>query len=180
MANFVDSPKFATFDDYYTTREIWEKVEHLLPKDKVIWEACMLNSDKSKSPEILQSFGCNMIWNCSWDILTESPECDFICTNIPFDTQIKKKILARLIELDKPFLIIMNSLNLYTKYMRTIFGDKLDDLQIITPLGKLQFEKLLDNGSTEVAGKCSFYSVFVAYKMNIPNSSLWLKHGKND
>ena len=53
MANFKDSPKFAVYDDYYTPKWIWEKIEHLIPKDKVIWEACMLNATNSKSMEIL-------------------------------------------------------------------------------------------------------------------------------
>ena len=34
--------------------------------------------------------------------------CDIIVTNIPFDIKIKVPILKRLIEIDKPFIIIMS------------------------------------------------------------------------
>jgi hypothetical protein len=182
MANLVNTNTFQTWDDYFTTREIWEKVIHLIPKDKIIWESCMLHAENSKSPQILQELGCdNLIWDTTMDMLVTQPEkYDMIVTNIPFNMKLKIPILRRLLELDKPFLIIMNSMNLYTKYMRKIFGDKLKDLQVINPLGKLQFEKQLGDGSIETNGNCSFYCVFVAYKMNLTNSSLWLLTGKNN
>ena len=49
MANLVDSHKFSTFDDYYTPKSAWEYIAHLIPKDKIIWEAFCLNSKLSKS-----------------------------------------------------------------------------------------------------------------------------------
>ena len=182
MANFVNANTYQTWDDYFTTEEIWEKVIHLIPTEKRIWEACMLNADASESPEILKRLGCeNLISDTHMDMLVSQPDdWDMIVTNIPFDLEFKKPILKRLVELDKPFLIIMNSMNLYTKYMRQIFEGKFGDLQVINPYGKLQFTKLLEDGTTEMSGNCSFYSVFVAYKMNIPNEQLWLLTGQNN
>jgi len=35
MAKLNDSPKFdATKNDYYTQKEMWENISHLIPKDK--------------------------------------------------------------------------------------------------------------------------------------------------
>jgi hypothetical protein len=155
---------------------MWSRIAHLIPKDKVIWEACMLNSN-SKSKQYLSELGFTVIGFTFWDILKTDPPCDIIVTNPPFKTSIKKQILQRLVELDKPFIIIMNSMNLFTNYFRSIFKDKIKDLQIITPRGKIKFEyynektKLIEPIKTAPA----FYCVYVAYKMNINNEHLWLK-----
>lgn len=169
MSNFHDSKTFKTYDDYYTPAWVWEKIKHLVPKDTTIWEACMLNATNSKSIETWRSFGYNVVGDTTWDILTcNVPECDMIITNIPFDTHLKKKILARLVEIGKPFIIIMNSLNVFTKYFREIMD--LDYTQTIIPSEKFHYCK--DGGKEEK--KTSFYSVFVCYKMDFSNKQLYL------
>jgi len=181
MANFKDSNVFKDQDQYYTPKDAWEVVSHLFPKDKIVWEACMLDALKSKSPDILAEFGCKVVFDTSLNCLTHEPEQDYdiIITNIPFSNVLKKQILQRFVELDKPFLIILNSLNIYTKYIRQIFGNKLKDLQVIQPYGKLQFEELLEDQSLKRKNNCSFYCCFLAYKMNLDNEDLWLLKGKN-
>jgi hypothetical protein len=175
MANFTDSPHYAKYDDYYTTEETWRLIGDIIPRDKVIWEACMLNASKSKSPEILKNITGNQVcFNTELDMLEGSMGSDIIITNIPFETNIKKKILKRLVQLDRPFIIIMNSCNMFSKYMREIFGDNIKHLQIITPSTKIHYAKLLENGDFEYKKKTSFYSVFVAYKMNLTTEQLWV------
>jgi hypothetical protein len=169
MANFKDSPNFAVYDDYYTPEWVWEKIKHLVPTDKVIWEACMLNAEKSKSMEIWKKWGYNVVGNISWNILDcEVPQCDMIITNIPFDTELKKNILKRLMEIGKPFIIIMNSTNTFSNYFHEILD--LNETQIITPKQKLHYMK---NGEDE-RKNTSFYSVFVAYRMNLTNKQLFV------
>ena len=169
MANCKDSPKFAVYNDYYTPKSAWEKINHLIPKDKVIWEACMLNSNLSRSPHYLEELNHKVIYNTDWDILTENPECDIIITNPPFETKLKIQILQRLVELDKPFIIIMNSMNTFANYFTKILNT--DFLQIITPRGRINFDKLVDNELVKT-NNCSFYCVYVAYKMNLRNEDL--------
>ena len=170
MANLKDSPKFKIHDDYYTPKSAWEKINHLIPKDKVIWEACMLNSHLSKSPEYLIELGNKVIHDTSWDILKED-HGDIIITNPPFETKIKIKILKRLVELDKPFIIIMNSMNTFANY----FTETLDKrfIQIITHKGKINFDKMENNTLTKTKN-CSFYCVYVAYKMNLKTEQLFV------
>ena len=83
-------------------------------------------------------------------------------------------MLKRLIELDKPFIIIMNSMNIYSNYFNDIFKNVRKDLQIVIPKGKIHFEKLMDDGTTELKKNTSFYCVYVFYKMNIINEKLYL------
>ena len=133
------------------------------------WEACMLNATNSKSIEILTKLGYKTVGDTSWDILTcEIPDCDIIVTNIPFETEIKKAILKRLYEIGKPFLIIMNSCNVFSNYFHEIVDH--EHTQIITPCGKLHYCK---NGEVEKKNT-SFYSVFVAYKLGLSNSQLFV------
>jgi len=170
MANCKDSPIFKIHDQYYTPKSAWEKINKLIPKDKVVWEACMLNSHLSKSPQYLKELGNEVVYNTSWDILKEN-HGDIIITNPPFETKIKIAILKRLVELDKPFIIIMNSMNTFANYFTEILDKKY--IQIITPKGRINFDKM-ENNELIKTKNCSFYSVYVAYKMNIKSEDMFV------
>jgi len=168
MADFKALCHYKVYNDFYTPKWVWSKIKHIVPKEFIIWEACMLNAENSKSIEIWEELGYNVVGNTKWDILTcEIPKCDIIITNIPFETDIKKKVLKRLIEIGKPFIIIINICNVFANYFQEIMD--LDNIQIIVPKGKLHFQK---NGEKEKKNT-SFYSCFIAYKMNLSNSQLW-------
>jgi hypothetical protein len=170
MANLKDCPKFEVYDDYYTPKYAWEWIEHLLPKDKICWEACLLNSHMSNSKKYLQELGLNVIGETSYDYfeMKDTLEYDYIVTNIPFETKLKKKLLTEMVKQDKPFITIMNCMNVFSNYFSDIFKDHRKHLQILHPKGKIHFNKLLANGKTEYKKNTSFYCVYVAFKMNIP------------
>mgnify|MGYP003642323799 CR=1 FL=1 len=171
-------PKFdSTKNDYYTTKQMWKNISHLIPKDKIIYEAFLLNS-QSKSIDYLNELGFdNVVGNNKLNFITDTlPEFDIIISNPPFETKIKKQILEKLVKLDKPFIIIMNVMNTCSKYFREIFENNLKHLQLIIPQGKIKFEVF--NEETKQLEKCkdpSFYGTYVCYKMNITNEDLWLK-----
>ena len=176
MANLKDAPKFNVYDDYYTPKFAWEQIAHLIPNDKVVWEAFQLNSTQSKSMEHLKSLGKKVIGNTNWNYfdLCDKLYYDLIVSNPPFDKKIKIPILQKLVEIDKPFILIMNSMNTFCKYFCDTFREVRKHLQIITPYGKIHFEKLMEDGTTELKKNCSFYCVYVCYKMNIPQENLFL------
>lgn len=174
MANFKDSPHFAIHDDYYTPKSAWEQISHIIPKDKTIWEACMLGAEKSKSPEHISSAGGELVYDTNMNCLENQPDkWDMIITNIPFDKEKKIPILKKFVEYDKPFITIMNSCNLYSNYMRDIFGENIKHLQVIHPKGKINFLKL-ENGEVKPTKNCSFYSVYVCYKCELDTEDLWI------
>tara|TARA_R100000789_G_scaffold26608_1_gene29784 strand:- start:120 stop:380 length:261 start_codon:yes stop_codon:yes gene_type:complete len=80
-------------NDYYTPYNAWKNISKLLPKNKIILEACMLNAKLSKSKENLEKLGFNVIGNYEWDFLNlpKNLNWDLIVSNIPFETDIKKK-----------------------------------------------------------------------------------------
>ena len=130
----------------------------------------MLNSHLSKSAKYLTKLGNTVVGDTSWDILKEN-HGDIIVTNPPFETKLKQAILKRLVELDKPFILIMNSMNTFANYFTDILDTK--HLQIITPKGKINFDKMEDGKLTKTKN-CSFYCVYVAYKMNLRPEDLFV------
>ena len=167
MIDFTDSPRCEVHDDYYTPKWIIEKLNHLIPKDKVIWEMCLLGSNE-QSKKYLKELGHNVIGDNKCDCLKDTQyekDCDMIWTNPPYQTELKKKILTKISKLDKPFMLIMNSCNLNSKYFQDIFRGK--DLYFITPKGKFYFDKYkgkkLLKSHTENK-TTSYYSVVVCYK----------------
>jgi hypothetical protein len=72
-------------------------------------------------------------------------------------------MLKRLIALDKPFIIIVNSLSIFSKYFKEIFKDK--EIYFITPSKKIHYDKYKDGHLLPPVNKTSFYSIFVTFKL---------------
>lgn len=152
-------------DEYNTPRELWENIKEFLPpKDKIVWEAFYGNGN---SGTILSSLGCTVLQS-DVDFFDDNQhiidKMDMIISNIPFSK--KKQILARLKEIDKPFIIIMPASTLFTDYLKDTFRD---ELQIIIPKKRMHFEK---NGV--VMKRTSFDSCYFCYKMNLKRDIIWL------
>ena len=179
MANFADSPHFAVHDDYYTPKSAWQQIDHILPKGKIILEAFMFNADHSKSPEYLQELGCKVVYSNTYDFIGDDPagllpDHDLVVSNPPYSKELKMGALNKLHTDDKPFIIILNSNILYTNYLRDIFGEDMKHLQVIQPRGKINFDKF-EEGVLRPTKNCSFYAIYLCYKMEIANEDLWLK-----
>ena len=67
---------------------------------------------------------------------------DIIVSNPPFTK--KKEVFTRLKQLDKPFIIICPSSMINTQYIRTLFKDATERLQISIPNKRIHFVKLVD------------------------------------
>jgi len=161
MASF-HTKTFITHDDYMTPKYAWENIQHLIPKDKVIWEAFYGDGHSGKH---LQDLGFNVIHE-KIDFF-EYNKGDIIVSNIPFSKS--KEILKRLKELEKPFILILPSSKIHTSYIRDNFKD--DNLQIVIPRKRIQFIK---NGN-EIQNKCNFDCFYYCYKMNLENDITWLE-----
>jgi hypothetical protein len=164
MAGF-HTKTFLVYDDYMTPKSAWEAINHLIPKNKVIWEGFYGNG---KSAEYLRELGYNVIHE-KIDFF-ENNLGDIVVSNPPFSKA--KEVLKRLKELDKPFILIMPISKLTTSYFRECFkGD--NDFQFIIPRKRIQFDKLVD-GNEEKLNKCNFDCVYYCYKIGLQNSITWL------
>lgn len=157
---------FLKHDDYMTPKTAWEDISHLIPKDKIIWEAFYGNG---KSGDFLTELGFDVIHK-PIDFFTNDLG-DIIVSNPPFSKC--KEVLKRLKELDKPFIIIMPVSKIATSYFREYFSVK--DLQIIIPKKRIHFLKLVDGKQIDgFKSSCNFDCFYYCYKINLPDGINWL------
>ena len=161
MAGF-HTKTFQQHDDYMTPKSAWENIKQYIPKDKVIWEAWW---GDGKSGEYLKELGFNVIHEPVDFFENSLGEC--ICGNPPFS--LSKEVINRLVELDKPFIIIMPCAKILTSYFRENFKNK--NLQIIIPRRRIQFIK---NGN-ELQNKCNFDCYYYCYKIFLERDIIWLE-----
>lgn len=160
---------FTKHDDYMTPLYAWENIKDYIPKDKVIYEAFYGNGSSGTH---LQSLGFNVIHE---DIdFFENDKGDIVVSNPPF-TKIPQ-VLARLKELNKPFILIMPSSKINTQYFRKLFCDTEDPIQIIIPRKRIQFEKMVDGKIVEEKPHCNFDCFYFCWKMGLDRDIIWLKN----
>jgi hypothetical protein len=168
MAGF-HTKTFMKFDDYMTPAYAWENVEEYIPKDKIIWEAFYGDGESGK---YLTEMGYNTIHK-PVDFFKNNLG-DIIVSNPPYSQA--KEIMERLMEIDKPFMLLMPCSKIHTQYMRA-WKDK--DLQLIVPRARIQFTKKV-NGETpkDYKSKCNFDCYYYCYKMNLPKAIMFLEEDR--
>jgi len=156
-------------DDYMTPKYAWEHIQHLIPKDKVIWEPFY---GDGKSGEYLTSLGFQVIHE---DIdFFQNNKGEIIVSNPPFSKS--KEVLTRLKELGKPFIVIMPCSKVCSQYTRDLFKDAAEPLQLIIPRKRIHFLKQV-NGVVPDGWKnaCNFDCFYYCWRMNLPEDIVWLK-----
>jgi len=152
-----------------TPQSAWEAIEHIIPKDKVIWEAFYGDGESGKH---LAEMGFETIHE-PIDFFEES-RGEMIVSNPPFSDC--ANVLNRCVELDKPFIMIMPSSKINTQYFRKCFSKHDDPIQIIIPRKRIQFIKLVD-GVVDPNQKraCNFDCFYYCWKMKLPRDIIWLE-----
>lgn len=165
MAGF-HTKTFLKHDDYMTPKYAWEHIQHLIPKDKVIWEAFYGDGQSG-----------NHLTELGFDVIHEPVDFfendlgDMIVSNPPFSQS--KEVMSRLKKLDKPFIMILPSSKINTSYVRENY--KNSELQIIIPRKRIQFVKFVDGKKAETKNACNFDCFYYCYKMNFPKDIIWLE-----
>ena len=164
MAGF-HTKTFLKHDDYMSPRYAWENIAHLIPKDKIIWEAFY---GDGKSGTYLEELGFNVVHE-PIDFF-ENDYGEIIVSNPPFSKI--KEIMKRLSEIDKPFIIILPCSKINTSYFR----EWKNKIQIIIPRKRIHFEKQIE-GKTPNGWKnaCNFDCFYYCYKMDLPKDIIWLE-----
>ena len=171
MAVF-NTKTFTKHDDYMTPKSAWENIKQYIPKVE-IWEAFYGDGESGK---YLTELGFNTIHE---DIdFFENDKGEIIVSNIPFS--MSKEVLERLVELNKPFILIMPSSKINTQYFRKLFSNIDDPIQIIIPRKRIQFVKTV-NGKVPENYKscCNFDCFYYCWKMNLPRDIVWLDCDKD-
>ena len=159
--------KSSHHDDYMTPKSAWEAIAHLIPKGKVVWEAFYGNGDSGR---YLKELGFDVIHDESLDFFKEDVG-DIIVSNPPFS--MIERVMKRLDETEKPFILIMPSYKIKSTCFRDLFGYK--RLQIVIPRVRIQFSKWIDKSVLKKENKCSFDCFYYCYKMKLPKDLLFLE-----
>ena len=190
MSNYKDSPKFNTHNDYYTPKYAWEDIKPFIDKKgyKKVFECFLLNSNE-QSKEYLNELGYNTLGTKDTDFLDNTTwsgdmimkNYDIIVSNPPFEriksykqrkSNLKYKCIEKLLKLDKPFIILMNSTNIFQKWFKELVEEK--DIKFIFPSKKIEYDKYKEGGLVreKSSGSCSFNSVYVCY--NVLDKNEWI------
>tara|TARA_R110001606_G_C14997104_1_gene606584 strand:- start:52 stop:546 length:495 start_codon:yes stop_codon:yes gene_type:complete len=145
-------------DDFYTQNSTWDLINSFIPKDKIIYEGFYGDGN---SGNYLTELGCKQVIHKNIDFFenVDLINYDILISNIPFS--IKKDILNKLYEVNKPFIIIMPYEVIFYKYFDKY---KTTDTQLIIPKQRLNF---LQNGKIK---KFNYDCVFFCWKMNFKNA----------
>tara|TARA_A100001391_G_C5007508_1_gene262380 strand:+ start:381 stop:953 length:573 start_codon:yes stop_codon:yes gene_type:complete len=183
MSNFKDSPKFSTHNDYYTPLSAWEQIKPFIDKKgfKKVFECFLLGSNE-QSKKNLKKLGYKVIGTKNVDFLNNetwsnemiNKKYDIIISNPPYERiksfkqrkeNLKYKCIEKLISLDKPFIILMNSTNIFQKWFQELVNNK--DIKFIFPSKKIEYDKYKEGGEEKLksGGSCSFNSIYVTYKV---------------
>ena len=167
MAGF-HTKTFLKHDDYMTPDYAWDNIKELIPRDKVIWEAFY---GDGKSGEYLKKMGFQVIHE-EIDFF-ENNKGDIVVSNPPFSKS--KEILKRLVDLDKPFILILPSSKINTAYVRDLF--KNNNLQIIIPRKRIHFEKKVNGNVVDNwKNRCNFDCFYYCWKIGLERDITWLKN----
>lgn len=152
-------------DDYMTPKGAWSQIKQYIPTNKIIWEPFYGDGTSGK---YLRELGFDVIHEN--EDFFQNNKGDIIITNPPFS--LCSKVLERLKELDKPFIIILPVSKISTQYFKKYFKDQ---IQIMIPCGRIHFKKLV-NGTTpnNWRNACNFECFYYCYKMNLDKDILFL------
>lgn len=166
MATFTVKT-FKTYDDYMTPFSAWDDIKDYIPKDKIIWEAFYGNGESGK---YLEELGFKVIHK-EVDFF-ENNLGEVVVSNPPFSKS--KEVLERLVQLDKPFIIILPSSKINTQYARKLFSNN-NPIQIIIPRKRIQFQKLVDGKVPDNWKEaCNFDCFYYCYKIGLTRDIIWL------
>ena len=150
-------------DNYATDKSVWEMIVPFLPKDKVIWSPFFCDG---KMKQHFAELGFDIIHDDKDFFSYEPIVYDIICDNPPFSSI--KDVCKRLLELDKPFILVARSNLIFCKWFQQLFKEH---LQIIIPSKRPTFTHL--NNPTK-GYTPPFGTFFFTWKMELPQNMILL------
>ena len=167
MATF-NTHSFIKHDDYTTPLSAWNNIIKFIPHGKNIW--CPFYCDGEQTMDF-KKLGFDVIHE--EEDFFENDKGDIIIDNPPFSK--KKEVFTRLKELGKPFIMICPSSMINTQYIRKLFKDDEDKLQIIIPKGRIHFIKKVNGVVPDGwSNSCNFDCFYYCWKINLSRDIIWL------
>lgn len=148
-------------DNYGSYDDLYLKIEKFIPKNKIIYEPFYLDGNSGKC---LEKMNCKKVIHEDIDFFeyVDKLEFDIIISNPPFS--LRRKILEKLIVIDKPFILTLFPIVLSCKWFLDLFGN--EKLQLIIPKRRSKCYNPTLNKINYTPPNGMFY---FCYKMNLPN-----------
>ena len=147
-------------DNYITDKKGWEIIKEYIPTDKKIWSPFYCDG---KQKEYFKEMGFDIIHED--EDFFENNKGDIIIDNPPFSKL--RKILERLKQIDKPFILIMPSSKINAVWFQNLFKDH---LQLIIPTKKISCCNLNPNIDFNFNWGLYYY----CYKMNLSKDLMFI------
>ena len=168
MADF-HTKTFSKHDDYMTPKSAWDSIKEFIPEEyKVIYEPFYGDGKSGIILKELMPRKTIIHENVDFYEYSTKYNYDMILSNPPFSDA--KKIMPKMLEIDKPFILLMPSSKINTSYFRAW---KEKGIQIIIPRKRISFIKMKDGEYVESIG-ANFDCFYYCYKMNLEKDILWL------
>ena len=151
-------------DSIATPIEVWNDIKKYIPLDKKIWCPFFFKGELT-----LKKITNNIIHSDKDFYKWKPDEYDIIIDNPPFRPM--PKILERLFELDKPFMILCPISKLRTKYMKKNIKDK-KDITILYPSYRLWY--INPNKNDKKFKSATFETIVLCYKMGFEKENIWI------
>jgi len=155
MATYSDVPPKVN-DDCITPLEVWKNIEKYIPKNKKIWCPFYFEGEHK-----LKELGFDIIHENKDFFHYEPDDYDIIIDNPPFS--IKKQVVQRLREINKPFILIMPVSTLCYNYFK-IYKE---NIQIMIPPKRYNF-------APQLKSSASFDCLYYCYKMDLEKDIIFL------
>lgn len=152
MTSYDGYDKSIVNDYWATPLYAWKQIEEYIPTDKEIWCPFYYNGNH-KLKELR-----NIIHND--EDFFENNRGDIVIDNPPFS--IKKKVIKRLIELEKPFILLLPVSTICYQYFPR---DK--NIQLIIPPKRINFK-------ADGTSSCSFDTIYICYNINLNKDIIFL------
>ena len=149
-------------DNFATDKICWEIIKDFIPTNKKIYAPFYCDG---KQKDYFAEMGFDIIHE-DVDFFTNTFEYDCIIDNVPFSKC--RKILEKLKEDDKPFILLMPSSKINAVWFQKLFKDH---LQIIIPTTKkLKFTNL----NKDIPFKFNWGIYYYCYKMNLSKDLIFI------
>lgn len=152
-------------DNYETPKYVWEDIAPYVNKELVIYEPFYCSGESGK---FLNEIGFKNVIHEDVDFFTNSFKFDMIISNPPYSNL--KKILMRVVTIDKPFMLLMPITLLSKQYFKKVFAGK--KVQLLIPKKRIHFSNI-ECKSTGTS-KSYFDTCFFCYGIDLPNDITFL------
>lgn len=145
-------------DECYTPAHGVQPLLKFIPKNKIVW--CPFDTEESQYVKLLRENGNKVIHSHIWnneDFFTYEPKehYDLIVSNPPFSD--KNKILKRLMDLGKPFAVLLPHSSIADGGIYTIFDNKDKSLELLLFDRRMEFVRPNRKSKSSISFKAIYY-----------------------